>query len=106
MINREKKEASENEAAGSRVQESPKIDRSGRMCVCARMSRDNCAKQRKWKDSKHSNRKEMYLQVYFYFIYKRKVPKMANAVGAYSSFFKENNKYYGRKRKWKQSLKR
>lgn len=104
MINREKKEASENEAAGSRVQESPKIDRSGRMC--ARMSRDNCAKQRKWKDSKHSNRKEMYLQVYFYFIYKRKVPKMANAVGVYSSFFKENNnKYYGRKQKGKQCSK-
>lgn len=60
-------------------------------CVCARMSRDNCAKQRKWKDSKNSNRKEMYLQVYFYFIYKRRVPKMANAVGVYSSFFKENN---------------
>lgn len=76
------------------------------VCVCARMSRDNCAKQRKWKDSKHSNRKEMYLQVYFYFIYKRKVPKMANAVGVYSSFLKENNKYYGRKRKWKQSSKR
>lgn len=62
------------------------------------MCRDNCAKQRKGKDSKKAGKKCIY-KIIFIFIYKRKVPKMARrategggeAVGVYSSFFKENN---------------